>query len=123
MKKEEQVKNEDELELQEDTVKEDTAKSATPIGKLIDADILDAKEQLKSRTYGELSNILNAFKMKYQEVETVKNGLLFAIKTEKAPKEREKINGSLRNLYIALQKIEERCSLIEILRAEKRPKN
>lgn len=75
---------------------------------LIDAPIEKSVELLNTLTLGQLMSFTNAIKLKYSEVEVVKEQMLAFIQLDKAPQEDlDKANEILENLYKALQKIED----------------
>lgn len=75
---------------------------------LIDQPIEKSVELLNTLTLGQLMSFTNAIKLKYSEVEVVKEQMLAFIQLDKAPQEDlDKANEILENLYKALQKIED----------------
>lgn len=75
---------------------------------LIDAPIEKSVELLNTLTLGQLQSFSNAVKLKYSEVEVVKEQMLAFVQLENVPQEDlDKANEILENLYKALQKIED----------------
>ena len=78
------------------------------LNKLIDQPIEDTVNLIKDFNIGQLKSFSNSVKLKYSEVELVKDQILNFKQLEKAPQEDiEKANQIVENLYIALQKIED----------------
>lgn len=86
------------------------------LNKLIDMPIEDAINFLKSFTLGQLKSISNGVKLKYSEVELIKDQILNFKQLKDITKEDlEKANEVAHNLYVALQKIEDINNVIEEL--------
>lgn len=78
------------------------------LNKLIDMPIEDAINFLNGFTLGQLKCISNGIKLKYSEVELLKDQILNFKQLKDVTKEDlEKANELVKNLYIALQKIED----------------
>ena len=78
------------------------------LNKLIDSPIEDTINFLSGFTLGQLKSISNGVKLKYSEVELVKDQILnFKQLKEVTKEDLEKANVVAENLYIALQKIED----------------
>lgn len=75
---------------------------------LIDSPIEDTIKLLEGFTLGQLMSFSNSVKLKYSEVELVKDQILNFKQLDEVPQEDiEKANEIIENLYIALQKIED----------------
>ena len=86
------------------------------LNKLIDSPIEDTINFLSGFTLGQLKSISNGVKLKYSEVELVKDQILnFKQLKEVTKEDLEKANVVAENLYIALQKIEDINNVIEEL--------
>ena len=86
------------------------------LNKLIDSPIEDTINFLSGFTLGQLKSISNGVKLKYSEVEPVKDQILnFKQLKEVSKEDLEKANVVAENLYIALQKIEDINNVIEEL--------
>jgi hypothetical protein len=94
-------------------------KSDSAIGKVVEADIKTLSKEFKAKTYGELCSIKNALQLKYQEVELVKDALITESKKYEEGVIPQDIVNSIADLFIVLQKIEDRCSLVEVLKSER----
>lgn len=78
------------------------------LNRLIDSPIEDTVTLLSDFTLGQLKSFSNSIKLKYSEVEMVKDQLLNFKQLEETPQEDiEKANVIIENLYISLQKIED----------------
>ena len=78
------------------------------LNKLIESPIEDTVNLLKGFTLGQLKTFSNSVKLKYSEVELVKDQILnFKQLEETTDEDREKANEVATNLYVALQKIED----------------
>ena len=86
------------------------------LNKLIDSPIEDTINFSSGFTLGQLKSISNGVKLKYSEVELVKDQILnFKQLKEVTKEDLEKANVVAENLYIALQKIEDINNVIEEL--------
>ena len=86
------------------------------LNKLIDSPIEYTINFLSGFTLGQLKSISNGVKLKYSEVELVKDQILnFKQLKEVTKEDLEKANVVAENLYIALQKIEDINNVIEEL--------
>ena len=84
------------------------AEIVVELNRLIDSPIEDTVTLLSDFTLGQLKSFSNSIKLKYSEVEMVKDQLLNFKQLEETPQEDiEKANVIIENLYIALQKIED----------------
>lgn len=90
------------------------------LNKLVEKPIEYTVQILGGFTVGQLKSFSNSVKLKYSEVEMVKNQLLNFKQLESTPKEDiDKANEVLDNLYIALQKIEDINNVaIELIKAK-----
>lgn len=78
------------------------------LNRLIDGPIEDTVTLLNGFTLGQLKSFSNSVKLKYSEVEMVKDQLFRFKQLEETPQEDiEKANMIIENLYISLQKIED----------------
>lgn len=78
------------------------------LNKLIDAPIEETIKLISNFSLGQLKSFSNSVKLKYSEVELIKDQILNFKQLEEATKEDiEKANEVAENLYIALQKIED----------------
>ena len=78
------------------------------LNKLIESPIEDTVNLLREFTLGQLKTFSNSVKLKYSEVELVKDQILnFKQLEETTDEDREKANEVATNLYVALQKIED----------------
>ena len=86
------------------------------LNKLIEMPIEEAINFLKGFTLGQLKSISNGVKLKYSEVELIKDQILNFKQLEETTKEDlEKANEVAENLYIALQRIEDINNVINEL--------
>lgn len=84
------------------------AEIVVELNRLIDSPIEDTVTLLSDFTLGQLKSFSNSIKLKYSEVEMVKDQLLNFKQLEETPQEDiEKANVIIENLYISLQKIED----------------
>ena len=98
--------------------------SISDIGKLIDAPIEVFLSVVREYSYGALTNIKKAFEVEYQRVEAVVIGLNQKLLSNDINKqERKDIENTLQTLYVALQLIEDRATVLESLKSEKGIKN
>jgi len=78
------------------------------LNKIIEMPIKDVVELLQGFTLGQLKSFSNGVKLKYSEVELIKDQILNFKQLEEATKEDiEKANQIAEELYIALQRIED----------------
>ena len=96
----------------------------TAIGTVIDAKQEDLIPYLKELEYGHLCNIKKMLEVEYQKVETTKDALNQKLKLDKLePVKVEEIKKSVQQLYVALQIIEDKCTILEQIKVEKAPKS
>lgn len=78
------------------------------LNRLIDSPIEDTVTLLSDFTLGQLKSFSNGVKLKYKQVEMLKDQMLRFKGLDDTPQEDiEKANMVIENLYIALQKIED----------------
>ena len=78
------------------------------LNRLIDSPIEDTVTLLNDFTLGQLKSFSNGVKLKYKQVEMLKDQMLRFKGLDDTPQEDiEKANFIIENLYIALQKIED----------------
>lgn len=80
---------------------------------LLNTPVEEIKEILEKETLGTLASLSNLLKMQYGQCTNIKNSLVALIDNEVVPVEdKEKAENTLKNVYIALQLIEDRYNLI-----------
>lgn len=97
----------------------------TAIGQLIDTNNTEELvEYLNELNYGHLCNVKKMLEGEYQRVETTKDALGTKVLDDKTPEdEKKQAKALIEQLYIALQRIEDRCTLVEQLKLEKASKH
>ena len=96
-------------------------KPINTIGDLIDCtDIKGLVGMLKEMTYGNLCNLKKSLEAEYQRVEITKNELNKRLVIgSTSEEEKTKIQGMTSTLYVVLQRIEDRATLIEEVKKDK----
>lgn len=91
--------------------------SYSAIGQIVDTnDIEELVSYLKELSYGHLLNVKKALEGEYQRVETTKEALATLIMNPKTrKKEKNKAKKLMEQLYISLQRIEDRATIVEEL--------
>jgi len=102
---------------------EEILKDRSVLGAMIDSKVEDIDAFLKEANYNvtQLVNIKKGFEMEYLRVTTVKDQLLKQVNDKVI--EEEKANSVLEDLYISLQRIEDRATLVQVHIEEKRLKD
>jgi hypothetical protein len=97
------------------------SKQFSVIGTIIDADSEEVVPYLNGLTYGHLCNIKKMLEIEYQRVETTKEAINKKLLLSKlTSKERTECIKVKDQLYIALQRIEDKCTIIESIKASKK---
>lgn len=94
-------------------------KQFTAMGTIIDATPEEVIPYLKGLDYGHLTNIKKMLEAEYQRVETTKDALNQRLLLKLSETERNQVEGTIEQLYIALQRIEDKCTIIEQVKKDK----
>ena len=89
----------------------------TSIGMIIDAPIEEVISLLKGLDLTSLTNIKKFLEVEYQRVEYTKKMLILSVEENKNTL--EEVKPHLDNLYLVLQKIEDRCKVVHELITER----
>ena len=90
------------------------------IGQVIDADTEEIADILTDYSYGQLTNIKKGLEMEYARTETVKNQIAEQIEKDEVEDGKEQLaQDTLDELYVALQRIEDRACIVEELKRQK----
>jgi hypothetical protein len=92
-------------------------KSVSQVGQLIDMTPEEFVGYCKGINYGELMSIKILLELEYQRIELTKNGLIQSI--NEGTESKALIKPMLEGLYVAMQKVEDRCVAIEETRKGK----